>query len=174
MDVKLAFLHGFLEEEIYMEQPEGFIKKGKEKQVCKLIRSIYGLKQASHVWYQTFTIFLKEKMNFHAIHSDTGVYVLCRQEGNLDVILIMGNDKQLIFNLKKTLSSQHFQMKDLRPIQSYLGMRITRNQQKHLLWLDQVSYLNNALKRFDLFNAKHTYPIARECPLGERRRNLYH
>ena len=130
MDVKLAFLHGFLEEEIYMEQPEGFIKKGKEKKVCKLIQSIYGLKQASCVWYQTFTIFLKEKMNFHTIRSDAGVYVLCQQEGNSDVILIlyvddiliMGNDKKLIVNLKKTLSSQQFQMKDLGPVQSYLGM----------------------------------------------------
>ena len=135
MDVKLAFLHGYLEEEIYMEQPEGFIKKGKEKKVCKLIRSIYGLKQASRVWNQTFSIFLEEKMNFHVIHSDAGVYVLRQQEGNSDVIfilyvddiLIMGNDKKLIVNLKKTLSSQQFQMKDLGPVQSYLGMRITRN-----------------------------------------------
>ena len=113
-----------------MEQPEGFIKKGKEKNVCKLIRSIYGLKQASRVWNQTFSIFLEEKMNFHVIHSDAGVYVLRQQEGNSDVILIlyvddiliMGNDKKLIVNLKKTLSSQQFQMTDLGPVQSYLGM----------------------------------------------------
>ena len=148
-----------------MEQPEGFIKKGKEKKVCKLIRSIYGLKQASRVWNQTFSIFLEEKMNFHMIHSDAGVYVLRQQEGISDVILIlyvdniliMGNDKKLIINLKKTLSSQQFQMKDLGPVQSYLGMRITRNRQKHLLWLDQVSYIDNALKRFNLSNAKSTH-----------------
>ena len=103
-------------------------------------------------------------MNFHVIHSDAGVYVLRQQEGNSDVILIlyvddiliMGNDKKLIVNLKKTLSSQQFQMKDLGPVQSYLGMRITRNRQKRLLWLDQVSYIDNALKRFNLSNAKST------------------
>ena len=46
MDVKLAYLHGVLEEEIYMEQPEGFVAKGEEDKVCKLVRSLYGLKQA--------------------------------------------------------------------------------------------------------------------------------
>ena len=46
MDVKTAFLHGNLEEEIYMEQPEGFKVQGKENQVCRLKKSLYGLKQA--------------------------------------------------------------------------------------------------------------------------------
>ena len=46
MDVKLAYLHGVLDEEIYMEQPEGFTAKGEENKVCRLIRSLYGLKQA--------------------------------------------------------------------------------------------------------------------------------
>ena len=49
MDVKLAQLHGVLEEEIYMEQPEGFVTKGEEDKVCKLVRSLYGLKQAGQV-----------------------------------------------------------------------------------------------------------------------------
>ena len=46
MDVKIAFLNGELEEEIYMEQPKGFIAPGKEKKVCRLVKSLYGLKQA--------------------------------------------------------------------------------------------------------------------------------
>ena len=50
MDVKTAFLNGNLEEEIYMKQPEGFIAKNQEQMVCKLNRSIYGLKQASRSW----------------------------------------------------------------------------------------------------------------------------
>ena len=59
MDVKLAYLHGVLEEEIYMEQPEGFIAQGDEDKVCKLMRSLYGLKQAGRVWNRTFAHTIK-------------------------------------------------------------------------------------------------------------------
>ena len=52
MDIKTAYLYGKLKEEIYMAQPEGFIKSGQEHKVCKLVKSIYGLKQAGRVWYE--------------------------------------------------------------------------------------------------------------------------
>ena len=54
MDVKTAFLNGELEEDIYMEQPEGFIVPGKEKKVCRLVKSLYGLKQAPKQWHAKF------------------------------------------------------------------------------------------------------------------------
>ena len=93
MDVKMAYLHGVLEEEIYMEQPEGFIAKGEEMKVCRLVRSLYGLKQAGRVWNRTFTHTIKKKLGFNTIHSDAGVCVLhCqhkRGDSNMDMILIL-------------------------------------------------------------------------------------
>ena len=57
MDVKTIFLHGNLEEEIYMKQPDGFLVKGKEDYVCRLRKSLYGLKQAPRQWYKKFESF---------------------------------------------------------------------------------------------------------------------
>ena len=58
MDVKTTFLHGDLEEEIYMKQPKGFMVKGKKKLLCRLKKSLYGLKQWPQMWYQKFATFI--------------------------------------------------------------------------------------------------------------------
>ena len=73
MDVKTAFLNGFLDEEIYMEQPLGFIQRGQEKKVCKLQKSIYGLKQASRSWNIKFDDTIKE-FDFSQSEDDPCVY----------------------------------------------------------------------------------------------------
>ena len=100
MDVKLAYLHGVLDEEIYMEQPEGFIAKGEENKVCRLVRSLYGLKQAGRVWNRTFAHTIKKKLGFNTIHSDVGVYVLHhhhkRGDSKTDMILILYVDNLLL------------------------------------------------------------------------------
>ena len=54
MDVKTTFLNGELDEEIYMDQPDGFVVKGQENKNCKLLKSLYGLKQAPKQWHQKF------------------------------------------------------------------------------------------------------------------------
>src|SRR3954468_16458735 len=74
LDVKTAFLHGDLKEEIYMEQPEGFQVKDKEDQVWKLNMSLYELKQAPRPWYKKFDSFM-EKQGYKRTTSDPCVFI---------------------------------------------------------------------------------------------------
>lgn len=73
MDVKMAFLHGDLHEDISMQQPEGFLVKSKEKIIRKLKRTLYELKQASHEWYRKFDTFMQSQ-GFHRSQSDHYLY----------------------------------------------------------------------------------------------------
>ncbi len=74
MDVKTAFLNGELEKEIYMEQPQGFVHQGDEHLVCKLHKSLYGLKQSPRAWNQKLDVFLKS-IEFMKSEADPSVYV---------------------------------------------------------------------------------------------------
>ena len=136
MDVKLAYKHRVLEEEIYMEQPEGFIVKGDEDKVCKLMPSLHRLKQAGQVWNKTFAITIKWKLGFKIIHSDAGVYVLHHWQGGITKIililyvndlLLLGEDQSEIADIKFQLGDL-YHMKHLGPTSSYLGIWITRDQ----------------------------------------------
>ena len=99
MDVKTAFLNGELDEEIYMEQPIGFIKENEKEKVCRLLKSIYGLKQSSRQWYIRFhnTIISND---FTMIDEDHCVYTKRNKDKfvilslYVDDILIVGNDKR--------------------------------------------------------------------------------
>jgi hypothetical protein len=73
LDVKITSLHGDLEEEIYMEQPKGFVVEGKEHQVCRLKKSLYGLKQAPRKWYKKFESFMT-KLGYRKTQPDHCVF----------------------------------------------------------------------------------------------------
>jgi hypothetical protein len=92
MDVVMAFLAGELEEEIYMEQPEGFEVGGKEDDlVCRLRKSIYGLKQAQRVWNQRIRYFLKS-IGSDQLYSDSCIYI----NKTTDIIIAMWVDDLII------------------------------------------------------------------------------
>ena len=143
MDVKLAYLHGVLKDKIHMEQPEGFVAKGDEDKVCRLMCSLYGLKQAGQVWNRTFAHTIKKKLGFDTIPSDAGVYVLHhhhkRGDSEMDMILILyvndllllGEDHSKIEDIKCQLGKL-YQMKNLGPTLSHLWIRITRDQMNDL------------------------------------------
>ena len=75
LDMKIAFLHGDLEEEIYMQQLEGYEVKGKEKLGCRLRKSLYGLKQAPQQWYLKFNSFIAEQ-GVYFKRLDNGSYII--------------------------------------------------------------------------------------------------
>ena len=122
LDVKIAFLHGDLEEEIYMHQPEGFtsLEKGKENMVCRLKKSLYELKQAPRQWYQKFKSFMVDHA-FHKTQADHCVFVK-RYDGMdflilllyVDDMLTVGQDLKKIGSLNKALGKS-FAIKDISP-----------------------------------------------------------
>jgi len=159
MDVKTAFLHGDLEEEIYMEQPEGFIEKGKESYVCKLKKSLYGLKQAPRQWYKKFESVMVQQ-GYKKTTSDHCVFVQKFSDNDfiilllyVDDMLIVGLNSLRIQNLKGELSKS-FAMKDLGPAKQILGIRITRDRKCKKLWLSQEKYIEKVLQRFNMAKAK--------------------
>jgi hypothetical protein len=91
LDVKTTFLHGDLEEEIYMQQPQGYEVKGKENLVCRLKKSLYGLKKAPRKWYLKFDRFMTEQ-GYSRCHSDHCVYFKKLENGSFIILLLYVDD----------------------------------------------------------------------------------
>ena len=159
--MKTAFLHGDLEEEIYMQQPEGFKEPGKEDYVCLLRRSLYGLKQSPRKWYKWFDSFMvTHGYKWFVCEYDCCVYFRVLADGSyiflalyVDDMLVAAKGKQEIVKLKSLLSSE-FDMKDLGVAKKILGIEIHRDRGTGKLWLSQKGYLNKGLERFSMLDAK--------------------
>lgn len=172
LDVKTAFLHGDLEEEIYMKQPEGFVVPGKEHLVCRLKKSLYGLKQAPRQWYKRFDSFMIslgysrsqfDDCVYYGQFNGSQVYLLLY----VDDMLIASRDKSLISRLKVQLSNE-FDMKDLGEAKKILGMEIHRDRQIGKLYLSQKKYIAKVLDRFSMNDSKSvSTPLASHFKLSE-------
>ncbi|GJV69575.1 retrotransposon protein, putative, ty1-copia subclass [Tanacetum coccineum] len=158
MDVKTVFLNGFLEEEIYMEQPKGFIDPNHPSKVCKLQRSIYGLKQASRSWNKRFDEEIK-KFSFHQNLNEPCVYRKASGSNLIflilyvDDIILMGNHIPSLQEVKDYLG-KCFSMKDLGEAAFILGIKIYRDRSRRLIGLSQNAYLDKILKRYRMDNSK--------------------
>ena len=150
MDVKTAFLDGDLNEEIYIEQPEGFIVPGQERKVCKLVKSLYGLKQAPKQWHVKFDNVMMSN-GFKINECDKCVYVQNTNKGYVivclyvDDMLIIGSDIGMINATKKMLNKQ-FDMKDMGVADVILGIKITRTSEGYNL--SQAHYIEKILEKF--------------------------
>ncbi|KAK8516623.1 hypothetical protein V6N12_049345 [Hibiscus sabdariffa] len=161
MDVKTAFLNGKLEEDVYMTQPEGFVTPENAGKVCKLQRSIYGLKQASRSWNLRFNEAIQE---FGFIRNEDEPCVYKKFSGSIvsflilyvDDILVIGNDVPTLQSIKTWLSSC-FSMKDLGEATYILGVKIYRDRSRRLLGLSQSTYIDKVLKRFSMEESKRGF-----------------
>ena len=173
MDVKTAFLNGELNEEVYMQQPQGFEIKGKEHMVCKLKRSIYGLKQASRQWYFKFNEVIM-KYGFKENIVDQCIYL--KKGGSAWILLVLYVDDLLLASTNlslltetKNLLSQNFDMKDMGEAHYVIGIEIHRDRTLGILGLSQRSYISNVLHRFLMENcAPGKAPIVK----GDKLRKL--
>jgi hypothetical protein len=161
MDVKTAFLNGDLDVEIYMRQPDGFVVPGKEELVCRLHKSIYGLKQAGRAWYHKIHQTLLD-LGFTALRADTCVYVqrlaavVVITALYVDDLLLFSNSQERLEALKRDLSSR-FKMTDLGEAHYVLGIQIERDRSTRSLSLSQREYVRKMLDRASLTDCR---PVA--------------
>ena len=173
MDVKTAYLNGDLEEEIFMRQPEGFIDKDQPNLVCKLKKSLYGLKQSARCWNKTIDEYLK-KSGYVQSDADPCIYVkkvMIDGEERIilialyvDDLLIASNDINLLEMEKRNLSKR-FEMVDEGEVHFILGMQVKRNRKEGLLSISQQAFLSSTLKRFGMEDCK---PVATPLEPGTK------
>ena len=157
LDVSKAFLYGDLDEEVYMEQPEGFAVKGQERKVMRLHKAIYGLKQAALSWWKALTKSTKA-MGWVRLTSDAGVFFYQDSNGKLAVIVVyvddalfFSKDKKLIAFLKAEFNKR-WECRNSEVTSEFLRIRIRREGSK--IKIDQIPYLDKVLKRFGMQNCK--------------------
>ncbi|KAK4392634.1 Retrovirus-related Pol polyprotein from transposon TNT 1-94 [Sesamum angolense] len=156
MDVKTAFLYGELEEEIYIDQPEGFVAHGNERKVCKLVKSLYGLKQAPKQWHEKFdqTIIA---FDFTVNENDKCIY--CKVKGDriiilclyVDDILLIGSCIEIITETKSFLKNK-FEMKDMGEADVILGIKLIRSTDG--IAISQSHYVEKILEKFGYQNSR--------------------
>ena len=157
-DVKTAFLHSPIEKEMYLEQPQEFVKRGSdaEKLVCRLNISIYCLKQAANNWYKGLTNILL-RQGFTRSRNDHCLFARSEAEDLtfilvwVDDIIVASRSMTAISDVKKALESA-FHMEDRGRLHWFLGLRIRRKKGK--VTIDQERYIETMLERFQMDQCK--------------------
>ena len=159
--MKTAFLYGQLDEEIYMEQPEGFKVPGSGNKVYRLLHTLYGLKQATLAWNKELHKSLL-KLGFKCSKADPRVYYYQDKSGIMLFIvyvddgLLMSNSATLL-KKKETAFLKVWEACNMSPVTEYLGFQIIRNHQKRTMVLHQFPYVQKVLKHFQMENIKHVH-----------------
>ena len=157
LDVTTAFLNGKLNEVVYMRQPEGFVAEGSENLVCRLKRSIYGLKQSPRCWNSTIDGYLKQ-LGFLQSNSDPCVYIAALGElavigVYVDDIVIACRNEERIKEVKRALCMK-FDVNDLGELHHFLGLKVVQDKVSGDVWIGQPAYVRKVLERFGMQDAK--------------------
>ena len=172
MDVVSAFLNGDLDEDIYMKQPEGFTSKKFPNKVCKLKKSLYGLKQSARCWNQKIHEFMISSKYIQSTADPCIYYRVQDVDGKkitmivavyVDDTIIMSNDTKMLLAEKRRIS-ERFEMDDRGELHYILGMEIKRDRKKRKMTICQKTYLNDVLDRFDMQNCK---PVSTPMEAGK-------
>ncbi len=153
VDIKTAFLNGRLEEEIYLQQPEGFAIPGQEDKVLRLHKCIYGLRQASHVWEKLFTGYLKQQ-GFSQSEADPCLFTRVRGQEIL-YLAIWVDDGILASNRLEAIDhflielGHEFQIR-FYPLERFVGVTIIRDREKRQIHLSQPDYIDHIVKNFHM------------------------
>jgi hypothetical protein len=157
LDISSAFTYGDLEEEIYMKQPEGY-HQGPPNVVCKLLKSLYGLKQAARQWNRKLhSVFAS--MGYSRLQSDSSIYIYSK--GDVKVIVpVFIDDITLVSKCDASMDSavqelsRHFKLRDLGPTTFLLAIQVHQDLQKRSISLSQQQYVEELLKRFAMDDCK--------------------
>ncbi|KAL5794998.1 hypothetical protein ACOSP7_003592 [Xanthoceras sorbifolium] len=155
LDVKLAFLHGDLEEQVFIDQPPGYIKIRNEHKVYRLKKALYGLKQVPRAWYSRIdAYFLKE--DFKKCTYEHTLYIKIGQGGKMlivclyvDDLIFIGNDSAMFEKFKKSMMVE-FDMSDLGIMHYFLGIEV--EQSAAGIFISQKKYVREILDRFKMKN----------------------
>ncbi|KAI3690613.1 hypothetical protein L2E82_48745 [Cichorium intybus] len=169
LDVKNAFLHGDLQETVYMHKPPGFVDPRAPTHVCRLRKSLYGLKQAPRAWYTRFATYIISH-GFHSSASDSSLFIYHHGQHMaylllyVDDIILTASDNEFLRRIITTLSSE-FAMTDLGNLHHFLGITVTRDQ--HGLFLSQANYARDILQRASMASCKPcTTPVDTSAKLS--------
>ncbi|KAK2452968.1 putative mitochondrial protein [Trifolium repens] len=170
LDVKSAFLHGELAEDIYVNQPAGY-SNGDKCMVYKLKKALYGLKQAPRAWYSKIETYFASETFMKCPHEHTLFVKYGDKSGVLivslyvDDLIYTGNDQGLIENFKSSMKRK-FAMTDLGKMRYFLGMEV--NQSSEGIYMHQCKYATEILSRFGMENCnKVCSPIVPGCRLSK-------
>ncbi|GJV61904.1 retrovirus-related pol polyprotein from transposon TNT 1-94 [Tanacetum coccineum] len=166
LDVKNAFLHGQLNETVYMEQPPGFVDPEFPNHVCKLSKALYGLKQAPRAWFQRLSSFLITH-GFICSRADTSLFVFARDSSIMyllvyvDDLILTGNNETMLTSFTTHLNRE-FAIKDLGDLRYFLGLEVSYTDDG--LFLSQAKYAKDILTRAYLLDSK---PVATPLAANE-------